>query len=198
MAQAPPSVVSSRLAAAMAHPLRVRALSVLFNRIASPGEIARELEEPVNNVTYHVKRLVELGCAELVSTRAAQGGRVVEHFYRATDGGYLDDEAWKPLGDEEKQNLTMTIMRVISEDINLAMAKGTFYEDDDNHLSRTPFMVDTEGWQEIKETLSDALQRLLTIRENIAARAASGDQETFPARVNILHYRFPKTAGSET
>jgi DNA-binding MarR family transcriptional regulator len=184
----PPALVSPLLASAMSHPTRVHALAILYERAASPREIAAELDEPVNNVTYHVKQLVELGCIELVETRPAHGGRVVEHFYRAIQRLYFDDEDWERLGTSERRTVDTAILRMISDDVNQAVAHGTFSDPDDNHLSRTPITVDREGWEEIKDILGTALNELIAVSDKVASRAAPSE-ETVQAMVGILHFR---------
>jgi predicted ArsR family transcriptional regulator len=87
----------------MSHPTRARVLTILNDRVASPKEIAEEIEESLNNVAYHIDILAKLGCIELTKVRPASGGRVMQHFYRATERSYLDDDAWAELGDKEKQ-----------------------------------------------------------------------------------------------
>ncbi len=42
-----------------------------------------------------MRRLEELQCAELVSTRAVRGA--VEHFYRATERHLIDTDEWDQL-----------------------------------------------------------------------------------------------------
>src|SRR5882672_1985500 len=54
--------VSPQLAAALAHPTRVGVMSVLVEGPASPRQLAAAIDEPLNNVTYHVKQLRDLGC----------------------------------------------------------------------------------------------------------------------------------------
>ncbi len=78
-----PEFISPQLAAAMSHPTRVRAMCILYERTASPRQIAAEIDEALNNVTYHVNQLRELGCLELVRTEADRGGRVLERCDRS-------------------------------------------------------------------------------------------------------------------
>lgn len=186
-----PSLTNAQLAAAMSHLTRARVLTILNDRVASPREISEEIGEALNNVAYHVKILAKLGCIEMVRTEPSRGGRVVEHFYRATERSYIDDEGWAELGEREKRVVTTMIMRMISYDVNVAIASGTFFESEDSHLSRTPILSDMEGWQEIKDILEDALLRLLAVRENVNSRSPGNDQDRFPVRVNILQYRVP-------
>ena len=77
--------------------MRVRALEVLNERVASPSELAKELGEPLGNVAYHVKILEENDAIELVRTAPVRGA--LEHFYRAKvrpwfDAVELDDEGY--------------------------------------------------------------------------------------------------------
>ena len=56
-----------RLIKALAHPLRVRILSILETRdMASPNEMADELGVSLGVLSYHVRRLLALGFLELV------------------------------------------------------------------------------------------------------------------------------------
>jgi DNA-binding transcriptional ArsR family regulator len=189
-----PSVVDPRLASAMSHPTRVYALKLLCERTATPREIATELGEPLNNVTYHIKQLLGLGCIELVETRSTQGGRVVEHLYRGTRRPYFDADGWNVLNDKEKSGIVAAIMRMVSEDIASAMSGGTFNEREDNHLSRWPLILDEDGWQEVIGVLRQAAENLLEVEQSVAARRADGATTDIHAKVEILHFCSPPPA----
>jgi DNA-binding transcriptional ArsR family regulator len=175
----------------MAHPTRVRIVTVLNEREASPKELAAEIEESLNNVAYHVEILKNLGCIELVRTQPSGGGRVIEHFYRATQRSYFDADAWERLGDKERFAVSATLMRLASEDISEAIAKGTFTDPDDNHISRTPLVVDRPGWDEITSILDRALEELLAVPEAVLARTEGTEAETMPIKVEIIQFRSP-------
>lgn len=185
-----PSLTNPRLASAMSHPTRLRAMRILSERIATPGEIAAAIDEPINNVAYHIRVLKRLECIELVRTRQVHGGRVAEHFYRATQRPYWDDAAWEELDDSEKLAVTGAIMRQISEDIAEAMSHGTFHSTDDNHISRSPMVVDNEGWQEIISLLVGAMDELLEIQTRVNARKASAT-ELLHTHVEIIQFLSP-------
>jgi DNA-binding transcriptional ArsR family regulator len=71
------------LSKALNHEVRVKALGILGDRIASPSEIAEEIEMPLANVSYHVGVLEELGLVDLVEEESVRGS--VAHFYKATE-----------------------------------------------------------------------------------------------------------------
>lgn len=82
----------TRLVKAMGHPLRHRILVCLNERQASPSTLAKELDEPLGNVAYHVKILLENDAIELVETKPVRGA--IEHIYRATARVHM---SWTPL-----------------------------------------------------------------------------------------------------
>ena len=186
-----PGLIDDRVVAAMSHPTRIRAMSVLWEREASPREIAAELDEPVNNVTYHVNQLLDLGWIELVAHRPARGGRVVEHFYKAVSQSVFDSPDLDGLGDEEKMILDMGIIKLMASDLSEALLSGSYFELDDNQLTRIPMLVDTDGWKETKEILDRALDELMAVRETVANRVAASGDETFRSRVNIIQFKSP-------
>jgi len=188
----PPSLTNPRLASALSHPTRLRAMRVFAEREATPREIAAEIDEPINNVAYHIKILKRLGCIELIQTRQTQGGRVAEHVYKATQRPYWDDSEWKQLNEGEKLDVTAAVMQQISEDIAEAMSHGTFNSHDDNHLSRSPMTVDDEGWQEVIALLKETMEELMEIQIRVNKRGADPD-ETLRTTVQIIQFESPQT-----
>jgi DNA-binding transcriptional ArsR family regulator len=186
-----PLLVVPELATAMRHPTRSYALTILTERVASPKEIARELDRTIRHVTYHLGVLEELGCIELVRTEAAGGGRVVEHFYKATKRPWLDRQSWKGLDGTDQQGVTSTLMELISADLESAMSSGTFTNPADNHLSRTPMNVDKEGWEEVIALLAGTLDGLIDIQGRVSNRATA-ETELTPIKVEMLQFRSPE------
>ena len=66
---------------ALAHPLRVEILR-RTSRPTAPKDLADELDEPLGNVSYHVRMLAEAGLLELDRTEPARGA--LKHYYRRT------------------------------------------------------------------------------------------------------------------
>jgi DNA-binding transcriptional ArsR family regulator len=187
----PPALTNPQLAKAASHPTRIRLLTALHERIASPSELAKEFGEETKHIAYHVKVLLALGCIELVEVEQAAGGRAAKHYYRAIVRPYFNAEDWELMGDNEKQSLLTTLMSLVSEDIADAMKTGTFYDPDDNHLSRTPMVVDGEGWREVISLLDCTVDKLFAIQERVISRNKDGNAKTMPAKVEILHFRSP-------
>lgn len=71
------------LLVALRHPLRRRILREMETREPiSPRELSQLLDQPLSNVSYHVRVLADCGAVKLVKTKPARGS--VQHFYAAT------------------------------------------------------------------------------------------------------------------
>jgi DNA-binding transcriptional ArsR family regulator len=186
---APAEFINPQLAAAMSHPTRVRAMTILNERMASPRDIANQIGEPLNNVTYHMNQLRALGCIELVRTESARGGRVLERFYRAAQRIYFDEEAWDVLSERERLGVTGAAMKIVAEDIALSMASGAFGSDNATHVGRSVLQVDAEGWQEILEVLERSTKEIIEIEKRVAERHTEGAETSIDARVVMLQFR---------
>lgn len=71
------------LLTALRHPLRRRILRRMDDDTAiSPRELSHQLHEPLSNVSYHVRVLVECSAATLVNMQPVRGS--MQHFYCST------------------------------------------------------------------------------------------------------------------
>jgi DNA-binding transcriptional ArsR family regulator len=186
-----PELISPQLAAAMSHPTRVRAMTILNERTASPRQIATEIDEPLNNVTYHVNQLRDLGCIKLVRTESTRGGRVLERFYEAAQRSYFDEEAWEVLGERERLDIVGAILKIVANDFAVSMASGAFASEEGPHISRSALQVDAEGWQEIIELNERNNREIFEIEGRVGERTAEGADPAINARVAILQFRSP-------
>jgi DNA-binding transcriptional ArsR family regulator len=186
-----PTLANPQLISALAHPTRVHALTVLNERIASPGEIAKELDRSVRHVTYHLERLEKLGCVELVGTEAGHGGGVIVKRYRATQRPWFDRKAWRELDGTEQPGVTSAILANMNEDLAKAITAGTINEGD-NHISRTPMVLDSESYEELLELLSDTLDRMLEIQEKATTRLTAQRGEQILTKVHLIQFLSPQ------
>ncbi|HEX8754316.1 MAG TPA: helix-turn-helix domain-containing protein [Solirubrobacterales bacterium] len=175
----------------MGHPVKVRALSVLSDRSASPKEIADQLDLPIGQVSYHVRALEELGMIELVGTRQVRGA--VEHFYKAVSRLYWDDEEWAELSLEEREQVSLWIKQQEMVDVALAFDAGTFDRRLDRHLSRVPLVLDEEGWKELSDLMAAGLEAIFEIQARSSERIArEGGGGGFPAAASMSCFEMPE------
>lgn len=184
-----PPIADPRLVKAYSHPTRVQILSILAATEASQRMLATEIDEPPNNVGYHIKVLKRLGCIEVVKTESVRGGRVQEIFYRATRQPLLHLDAWQKLSDPEKHDWVETVLRLATKNIADSMGKGLFLEPDDGHMSRTPLTVDLQAWAEVTGILDRAAEDIFEVHARAADRLAEGASEGFHVKVVILQFQ---------
>jgi DNA-binding transcriptional ArsR family regulator len=181
--------VEQIVAKAFAHPLRVQILIILNEKVASPNMLAQQLDESLNLVAYHVRVLEKYECIELVDTKQRRGA--TEHFYRATRRQLLSDNDWALMPASLRPGMTAAILKSIFEDIEAASKGETLDEVDDAHISRTPMVLDQQGWSDVADLLSGALDRLLEIQTESSGRTAESGEPGTLAKVHLLHFKSP-------
>ena len=190
------SAVDSRLAKALAHPLRVQLLAALNEGVASPNELAKKLDEPLTNVSYHVRMLHDLGCIELVETEPRRGA--LEHYYRAIMRPFFADRDWKRLPKNARGSISDAVLQLVWDDTAEAIKGGLFDEREDRHLSRSVLCVDDKGWEELNELLAETLDSAMQIQADSASRVSKGDGETFAANLVMMTHPTPSSAKETT
>ena len=151
-----------RYVKAMSHPLRVRILALLDERIASPVELAGWLDATLGTVAYHVRTLERMGLVELVRETRVRGA--VEHHYRSKERPRVSDQAWAAAPPIAKQAAVASTLQTIDAYARAASAAGGF-DDGNSHLTRTALRLDARGWND----LSRACLRLLAQVDRIEA-----------------------------
>ena len=191
------SAVDSRLAKALAHPLRVQLLAALNEGVASPNELAKRLEEPLTNVSYHVRMLHDLGCIELVETEPRRGA--LEHYYRAIVRPFFGERDWKRLPKNARGSISDAVLQLVWDDAAEAIKSGLFDEREDRHLSRSVLAVDEQGWEELHDVLAETLDRAMQIQADSASRASKGDDGgTFSVNLVMVTHPTPSSAKETT
>lgn len=153
------------LVKALNHPIRVKALTILTERIASPKEIAEQIEMPISNVSYHVRVLDELGLIEIREEETVRGS--VAHFYAAVERPLIDNVEWASLDPKVRAAASGYTIETLISDFAASLAAGVFDRRGDRQLSRTPLLLDEPGWQKVLEIEANAMDAIR--KEQVAA-----------------------------
>jgi len=181
-----PEGITQQLAKALAHPLRVRILSSLQKGISSPNQLSQELGEPLGNVSYHVKTLLEYDCVELVKTEPRRGA--VEHFYRATERAFFNDADWAKIPASARKGIHGVILQAIGQEATEAMVAGKVDARIDSHVTQSTLLLDEQGWSEIAALLDETLNRANEIAEESASRLAEEKSDPITTSLAMLHF----------
>jgi DNA-binding transcriptional ArsR family regulator len=180
----------------LAHPLRVQLLAALNEGVASPNELAKRLDEPLTNVSYHVRMLHDLGTIELVETEPRRGA--LEHYYRAVVRPFFADREWKRLPRNARGSISDAVLQLVWDDAAEAIKNGTFDQRENRHLSRTVLVVDDEGWDELNELLVEMIDRAMQIQADSATRASKEGDEGFSVNLVMMTHPTPNSAKETT
>jgi DNA-binding transcriptional ArsR family regulator len=167
-------VTDPRVVKALAHPLRVRILSMLDESVLSPTQMADELDVPIGNVSYHTRQLLGLGLIKLVRETPRRGA--VEHHYAAVARPLITDEAWREAPEIVRRAMVGASLEESAKAVNAAALTGGFSRDG-AHVSRIPCALDEQGWKEISHTLAETMKQIQTIAEASQMRLRETDHE---------------------
>lgn len=194
MARRTLDLVDPRIAKALSHPMRARILGILNERVASPNEIAEQIEERLPNVSYHVRALLDLGCIELVRTAQRRGA--IEHYYRAVVRPFFSDRDWKRLPRTGRQAISDVALQIVWEDVSDAITAGTFEARADRHLSHNALELDEQGWKDMTKLLAGALAEVERIATASASRLKESGEDGIPTKAVLMHFEGPPAAES--
>jgi len=185
----PPMLSNQQLVAAMGHPTRAHAVTVLNERVACAAEIGREIGKPARHVSYHLGQLQKLGVIEPVKVEPAAGTRSTATFYRALHRSWYDPESWKKVDPEHQPGITAGILSSCNLDLAAAVKSGSIHKTD-NHISRTPLLLDSVGYRRLVDRLDGLLPEVIELQQRAAARMKrAGD--TILAKAHIIQFPSP-------
>jgi hypothetical protein len=160
-------------------------LTLLNQKVASPSELAQELEEPLGNVSYHMRFLADLKMVKLVRTEPRRGA--VEHYYEALEPPQISDGDWAQLPASLRRGLSDSLLSDIASDVRAASQDGGFNRDD-IHVSRVAMELDEEAWSELSAVLGDVQQRARDIQEQSNKRRERSDAETIRTALVLMQF----------
>jgi DNA-binding transcriptional ArsR family regulator len=192
------NVENARLHKALSHPLRRQILTALDSgRVASPAELAAELDVHLSNISYHFKTLVRLEAIELVDTQPVRG--TIEHFYRSR---LRPTEAVQALELPEQVRASLTAHEVgeVIDRIRDLSGEGGL-GDSRSQVRSSTLDLDEQGQQEVAEVVAEALERVSAIQAEAGKRLKSLPKEqrqTQRAELALMHLMRADGAGSDT
>ena len=178
-----------RLVKALAHPLRIRILSSLEERVASPSRLAAELDAPLGTVSYHVRILAGLGLLQLVDRKQRRGA--IEHYYRARGPARISESAWEEVPTVVKEALVEATLGEIYRYVDDAAAGGGFSRGD-AHLVRQPLTLDARGWKELAAAVQNLWEHAKRIEADSASRLHAGQRRrAYEAGLVLMYFERP-------
>jgi DNA-binding transcriptional ArsR family regulator len=177
--------IDQRIMKALSHPLRVRMLTLLNQKVASPSELADELDEPLGNVSYHMRFLADLKMVKLVRTEPRRGA--VEHYYEALEPPLISDDDWAQLPVALRRSLSDSTLADIARDLRGAGEAGGF-DRENIHVSRVALTLDQQGWDDLSGLLSQLLERAREVQEQSNKRRKRASNDPIPTALVLMQF----------
>jgi DNA-binding transcriptional ArsR family regulator len=184
----------SQILKAMTHPLRARILAILEKVEASPSQLARELDAPLGNISYHVRILASIGLIELVKTTPKRGS--VEHHYAVTGRPMISDQTWATIPQSLKRTIIGTRLEQIGKHVTNAAHEEGFFRPE-VHLSETILNIDLEGWSEVSGLCIEFLNKIYEIERDAMQRIKKGETKADPAMALLMVFEHKKQLSPE-
>ncbi|MEO3815348.1 helix-turn-helix domain-containing protein [Plantactinospora sp. B24E8] len=141
---------------ALAHPVRMRMLSLLTASALTAAELARELDLTHANASYHLRHLLAAGVIEVAGEERIRGGVAKRYRYDA-DADHDRQPPTVPEGAEPTPEHRLVYAALAAE---LRRRSAELRRGPDNFLTDAEFWVDPETWQEIRGLIAEASARL--------------------------------------
>jgi DNA-binding transcriptional ArsR family regulator len=164
----PVDITDPMVAKAYSHPLRIEILGLLDNRVASPSELATELDASLATTSYHVRQLTAAKLIRLVRRRQVRGA--IEHYYTANVRPTFTDEAWALQPTIVKRAWLGGKLAQIGREASAAAVEGGF-DHKEMHVSRTSIRVTPAAWRAASSILARALKEIEALGEEGAPGA---------------------------
>lgn len=182
--------VDARFASLIRSEKTVKILTILTERVASPKGISTQLGLSISLVSHHVKKLERMGLVELVEERDAGGA--IEHFYRAVVRPFIGDEEWQKLDAVERRRISTWVVQLILADAARSLEASLFEARPNTHLSRTPMVVDRQGFDEVAEIQGRALEEIIEVQARSAERLVTGEEAATNLLAAMMCFELPE------
>jgi DNA-binding transcriptional ArsR family regulator len=137
---------------ALAHPVRLRILSLLTATPMTAAEVARELRLTHANASYHLRQLLDAGVIKVAGTERIRGGKAKRYRYDA-DHSLRRRGPEPPAGAGTARDhqllyaaLAAELQRRVTQ---LRSIRGSF-------LADAELWVDPRDWDDVREKISSA------------------------------------------
>jgi len=171
-------LVDQDLIRALAHPLRIQLLTILNDRMASPNELSKELDEGLSQVSYHIKVLKDFNCIEMVKTEPRRGA--VEHYYKATNDVLIPSWTLKLLPRSAQRRIFGEVLGDIEEDIGHSLETGRFDDRPDASSAVIPGSSTPRLGKEQRNFLLSSSRSTASLR----SKRTSGSKTVRPTQAN--------------
>jgi len=177
---------------ALSHRTRILILIVLNEGIFTPAQVAAIVDEPLKNVSNHIRELADCGSIELV--KSVPRRNMMQHYYTAVQMPCYTEEDMEVMPPAQRDVIYGLVIQSLAAEMMAALWKGTLSSDPKTWITWLWFNVDGEGREDIAAEMQRSWDRCWEIQEESAHRCVESKEET--RSILVLHGGFPRAKKS--
>ena len=175
--RARPKSIEEVVQFALGHRIRVELLIVLNDGVPMTAtQLADAIDEPLNNVNNHLKKMLEDGSVEIANE--VQKGNIIQYWYRSVAIPFYSQKVAEEMTYLQRQMTAGAIVQSGSAEVLAGLFAGNL-ADPRTVLFWDHFNVDIEGREAMEAETERYLERIQQIEiEATNRRAKSGEEST--------------------
>jgi DNA-binding transcriptional ArsR family regulator len=159
---------------ALGHKTRVQILIVLNEGIYTAAELAREVDQPLTNITNHLSKMLDDGSIEIA--KEVRKGNIVQYWYKAVEIPIYTTEEAEAMTPLQRQ---MTVGAIVQSGTaeKLAGLEAGKLANPKSIVYWGWYLVDAKGKQDMEDDCHRCLDRLHEIQAESVNRLAESGEE---------------------
>lgn len=172
-----------------AHPLRVRMIAELNEGDGSPSDLAKRLGVKTYHTDYHMKKLLDHDCVEVVERVKVRGTE--KTIYRAKIKVEFPVELWERLPASVQKLVVAAVFMTSASDAQVALLEDVFEKRPESHASWTNLRLDEEGWQILVKAVDQLLEAAQAVESDAKERLDSTGRPPMIVSLNLSAFVLP-------
>ncbi len=164
-------------------------IAALNEQEGSPSDLARRLGVQTYHTDYHMKKLKQHECVEVVDRVKARGFE--KTIYRAKVKVDFPEEVWEQLPGSVKKLVVAAVFFTSSSDAQTALISGSFEKRPDSHASWSNLRLDEQGFQTLSKRIDELLAEAEQIQSDAKDRLAAQETSGVTVSLNLSSFVLP-------
>jgi DNA-binding transcriptional ArsR family regulator len=174
------------IAYAVGHRTRVHILLLLNEGTHTAAQLAELIGEPLNNVSNHVRELLDAGSIELAETKRRRNA--LQHYYRAVETPFYSEDDVVAMTPQQRQVTAGLVIQSMTAEVMAALWAGKMSDDPGVCLTWDWLNLDAEGRRAVSEAQERHWEELTEIEAASLNRSSVSGAETVSYVVGQLGF----------
>ncbi len=179
------------VAYALGHRTRICVLILLNEGTYTPEQIAQIIGEPANNVSHHIRELLDAGSIEVAKVERVRNTQL--HYYRAIEMPFYTDEEMAEMTPEHREITFGLNLQGMTAEAMAALSSGKM-RDPRVCMAWRWFNVDERGREEMAEEHARSWSKYAEIEATSTNRRVKSGEDAVSMMVAHMGFQRARTA----